>query len=369
MKNSKRIIHIDYLRAFVIMLVVSFHVSLSFMAKSPKWWYVKSEESSIIFTLLVVIADVFMMPLLFFIAGYVLPIYQIDDKTSLLLKKRIIKLGFPWIFCTILFAPFLSLYIADAMGHNITYIQMISSLFWTKEYYYQGPYWFLGILLSLQAIIILVNRFNKLASFINNIPTSLIWAMLLVIPAIGYSVGSYFYGVDNWESLIYLWSFQPSKILTYICYFLAGYVLHIKKLSPIINIRTSLACTLILSFIFIILKGRFENATDFSSFLLQGLTYSGLALFATSLLFAVFSRLFTIPNSFFSFLSHHTFVIYLVHLPIQVLTADFIIKTIPGIYLQWILLFSLTIILSIMVSYAVKIPCLLKKPKNILQIT
>ena len=147
MKSSDRLVRLDYLRTLIIMLVVAFHVSLTFMAEAPQWWYVKSSQTSMLFTLFVVIADVFMMPVLFFIAGYVMAFSLINTDASSFVKKRFKRIGLPWIVCTLTFAPILSLFMAQQLGHDTTYRQMISSLFWTKDYYYQGPYWFLGILL------------------------------------------------------------------------------------------------------------------------------------------------------------------------------------------------------------------------------
>lgn len=355
MKPLERMIHIDYLRTFIIMLVVAFHVSLTFMAKAPQWWYVKSDHTSLLFTLIVIILDVFMMPVLFFISGYVMPLGQTNYKSSHLIKNRVIKLGFPWIICTLFIAPFLSLSMAQALGHDVSYTQMISNLFWTKEYYYQGPYWFLGILLTLQIAIIVVNRSVGFTLFVKNIPTSAIWAVLLLIPFAGYSTGSFFFGVESWVSLLYLWSFQPSRILTYICYFLAGYTLGVKKTSFTINISVSAAGSVILATIFVILKGKFENSNVLSIYLLQGFCYSCLALLATTLLLAVFNRLFKKTNGLFSFLSRCSFNTYLIHLPLQVIVASLIIKTIPGLYLPWIVLYSLILLLSIVVSFILRI--------------
>lgn len=358
MKTSERIVYLDYLRTFIIMLVAAFHVSLTFMYKSPQWWYVKSNNTSILFTLFVIIADVFMMPVLFVISGYLTPIGQTKAGSSFFLKNRVIKLGFPWIICTFFFAPFLSVSMARALGHDISYLQMISRLFWTKDYCFQGPYWFLGILLTLQIVSTTANRSDKFKFIFNRLPTSAIWSMLLLIPIAGYSTGSFLYGIDGWQSILYLWSFQPSRVLTYVCYFFAGYIFNLKNQQPSINLAISGIGTLLLSLVFIVLKGRYENCTDFSGYLLQGLCYSGLAFFATCFLFTVFSRTFTKPNRLLSFLSSHSFSIYLIHLPLQVFTANIVTRTIHGIWFQWAVLYMIIIFISIIISLFFKFPAL-----------
>jgi len=361
MKSSDRLVRLDYLRTLIIMLVVAFHVSLTFMAEAPQWWYVKSSQTSMLFTLFVVIADVFMMPVLFFIAGYVMAFSLINTDASSFVKKRFKRIGLPWIVCTLTFAPILSLFMAQQLGHDTTYRQMISSLFWTKDYYYQGPYWFLGILLTFQLITAFADRSGKFKLFIRSIPTHVILISLLLIPAAGYSIGSFFYGNEGWQSILYIWSFQPSRILTYFCYFLSGYVLSVRKLPLAVNFVIPLVATVILGIIFIILKGESENTSSFLNLLFQGLTYSGLALSLTCLLFQLSERFLSKPVKFLSFLSCHSFSIYLVHLPIQILAAGLVIRTTSGTFLKWIILYSVIIFLSVILSIIAKVPKLPRK--------
>jgi len=361
MYSSERLFHLDYLRTLIILLVVAFHVSLTFMAKAPQWWYVKSSQTSMLLTLFVVIADVFMMPILFFIAGYVMALSLINTDTSSFVKKRLKRIGLPWIVCTLTFAPILSLFMAQQLGHHTSYIQMISSLFWTKGYYYQGPYWFLGILLTFQLITALADHSDKFKFFIRSIPIHVILISLLLIPTAGYSLGSFFYGNEGWQSILYIWSFQPSRILTYFCYFLSGYVLSVRKLPLAVNFVKPLVTTMILGIIFIILKGKSENTSSFLNLLFQGLTYSGLALSLTCLLFRLSERFLSKPIKFFSFLSCHSFSIYLVHLPIQISFAGLVIRTTFGIFLKWIILYNVIIILSVVLSIIIKVPKLPRK--------
>lgn len=60
----------DNLRAFVILLVVVFHTAIGYMQPSVEWWYVVDTQKSALFNLFVMNTDVFIMPIMFFIAGY-----------------------------------------------------------------------------------------------------------------------------------------------------------------------------------------------------------------------------------------------------------------------------------------------------------
>jgi fucose 4-O-acetylase-like acetyltransferase len=117
------------------------------MSKAPAWWYAKSDTTSILFTIFVIITDVFMMPILFAISGYVLSIQLKNIRGPVLLINRVKKLGIPWFICVLIFSPYLSLLMAKSLGKNLSYSEIITHYFWT-DYYSQGPYWFLSLLLT-----------------------------------------------------------------------------------------------------------------------------------------------------------------------------------------------------------------------------
>ena len=70
MPTSNRMVFLDNLRAFVVVLVIVLHGSMSYMAYAPSWWYVLDPQNSLLFTMLVLVVDVPIMPIMFFIAGY-----------------------------------------------------------------------------------------------------------------------------------------------------------------------------------------------------------------------------------------------------------------------------------------------------------
>ena len=70
MDQSNRIYFLDNLRAFVILLVVVLHGAMTYMAYAPPWWYVLDPDNSLFFTILVLLIDVPIMLIMFFVAGY-----------------------------------------------------------------------------------------------------------------------------------------------------------------------------------------------------------------------------------------------------------------------------------------------------------
>ena len=70
MKPSERLYFLDNLRAVVIVLVIVLHAAITYMAFAPEWWYVLDPERSLFFTMVVLLVDVPIMLIMFFVAGY-----------------------------------------------------------------------------------------------------------------------------------------------------------------------------------------------------------------------------------------------------------------------------------------------------------
>ena len=69
MTTSNRMLFLDNLRGFVVLLVIVLHGSMSYMAYAPTWWSVLDRQNRRSFTMLVLAIDVPIMPILLFIAG------------------------------------------------------------------------------------------------------------------------------------------------------------------------------------------------------------------------------------------------------------------------------------------------------------
>jgi hypothetical protein len=130
--------------------------------------------------------------------------------------------------------------------------------FLAKGYYYQGPYWFLGILLfSVKtALADTQTNSNSLSKVFHYIDPhfastdSNCWVFFRI----------FLYGMRMAKHSLYQ-SFQPSRILTYFCYFL-GFVLSVRKL-PLAVISLNVGNHNDIGDYFIILKGKSENTSIF----------------------------------------------------------------------------------------------------------
>ncbi len=104
MPESSRIHFLDNLRAFVVLLVIALHGLITYMAYAPDWYVVNREDSKF-FTLLVLLMDVPIMPIMFFIAGYfALPSLRKRGSSAFVIDK-LLRIGLPFAVGVLFLAP------------------------------------------------------------------------------------------------------------------------------------------------------------------------------------------------------------------------------------------------------------------------
>lgn len=105
-QNKDRAYFFDNIRYLIVLLVVVLHMGDAYSNYVP-WWPV-NDQNSRFFDFLLSIIDIFIMPTLFFIAGYFA--LQSIRKTNCLsfIKNKVIRLGIPWLIGIVLMQPILS---------------------------------------------------------------------------------------------------------------------------------------------------------------------------------------------------------------------------------------------------------------------
>ena len=223
MSSSNRLYFLDNLRAFVVLLVIVLHGSMTYMAFAPVWWYVLDQQNSLFFTMLVLLIDVPIMPILFFLAGYfALPSLQKRGSTQFL-KDKLLRIGIPWIFGALFLAPLSAYMIYYSRQVPMDYLTFWRTDFW-GELYQQSVYWFLGILF---AFFVLLGLAGMLSPRLRNatqkivLPTWKVYFAFVGLMAAGFFLATLFYPLDFWTHN-YVFVFQPERVPLYIGYFVLG---------------------------------------------------------------------------------------------------------------------------------------------------
>jgi fucose 4-O-acetylase-like acetyltransferase len=130
MSERPRLFFLDNLRAFVIVMVIVLHASITYMAYPPEWWYVLDPDRSDLFTMLVLLVDVPLMPALFFVAGYfALPSLERRGGGGFI-REKIVRLAIPWGLGVFFLAP-----LATYMTYVSRDVPMGYLEFWTTDFW------------------------------------------------------------------------------------------------------------------------------------------------------------------------------------------------------------------------------------------
>jgi glucan biosynthesis protein C len=229
MNQSIRLYFLDNLRAFVILLVVVLHGSMTYMAYAPPWWYVLDPQNSLFFTILVLLIDIPIMLVMFFIAGYFALPSLIKRGPAKFVKDKFARVGAPWLIGALFLAPPTAYMIYFSRGAPLTLLQFWTTTFWS-EGYQQSVYWFLGLLFLFFIVLSLAYTASERLCSASRRIAAPSWRLFVVFWAImsgGMLFMNQFFPVDAWFRDWYILVFQPERVPLYIGYFVLGIYAHL----------------------------------------------------------------------------------------------------------------------------------------------
>jgi surface polysaccharide O-acyltransferase-like enzyme len=234
-KATTRIVIFDYLRTFVIILVLVHHTVLAyvtFLQLNPATPFtfapvVDSQRWSG-FDLIVLFNDIWFMALLFFISGLFVWRSLTLKGSRIFLRDRLIRLGIPFVIGVLLLIPLAyfpgQLAIELIYGGSTNYID-----FWLGTAgFWSGPLWFLWLLLAFNVLMVILyltipyfgDTIGYRASAV--FKRSLVFfGVLLAISTAAYLPMALAFGPGHWTTSG-PFHFQTSRLLLYLVYFLAG---------------------------------------------------------------------------------------------------------------------------------------------------
>ena len=218
---------LDNLRVFIIFLVVLLHASLSYMAYAPEWWYVVDPTRSLFFTAVVLLVDVPIMLIMFFLAGYFAYPSLARRGAAAFMRDKVVRIGIPWVFGSLVLAPPTAYMIYFSRKIPMTLWTFWRTDFWGKAYQ-QSVYWYLGVLLLLFALTALAFTLSRrFASWPRAAirPTGLFFALFLLAMTAGSLAIGLHHPLDEW-SHNYVFVYQPTRVPLYLGYFALGILAH-----------------------------------------------------------------------------------------------------------------------------------------------
>lgn len=126
----ERLYFLDNLKTCIVVLMVVFHAAMSYMAYAPEWWYVLDGDSSLVGTVFVLWADVFIMPVMFFVAGYfALPSLARHGRIGFWRKKGV-HIILPWLVGALVCAPYIAYLTIASRPNPMDFPTFYIQLFW-----------------------------------------------------------------------------------------------------------------------------------------------------------------------------------------------------------------------------------------------
>ncbi len=224
MSERPRLFFLDNLRAFAIVMVIVLHASITYMAYAPEWWYVLDPDRSVTFTWLVLVVDVPIMPVLFFVAGYfALPSLQRRGLEGFI-REKVVRLAIPWILAVVFLAPLVTYMTYVSRDNPMGYLEFWTTDFWGPMFQ-QAVYWFLGVLfacfLGLAWVYAASTRLQASVPRAEQ-PRARLFVAFIALTAAGSILVAPSFGLDDWLPLSLLFVVQPARIAFYVGYFILG---------------------------------------------------------------------------------------------------------------------------------------------------
>ena len=350
-----RLYFFDHLRAFIILLVIIVHASMTYMAFPPEWWYVIEPESSLGFTALVLVLDVANMQILFFIAGFFA--YPSIEKygPGRFMRQKLLRIGLPWVVGVVFLAPLVTYLIPVTRGFAGPYLEFWTRDFW-GQFYQQSVYWFLGILLLIFGVFAALYNSETSLQAIARQPQAPTWRLLAgfwAMTTLWYLLVSVVMPADTWMNAVKVFVFQPARLLLYPAFF--GFGIYADRRGwfraggyrPPLDSWVGLA--LMTSLAYLAVRWFWPDGS-FANLLAQAALFNAMCLSVLMALAALFQAHVNQPGRFWSSLSRNAYGIYYLH-PLILYPLAYVALAIPGsIYLEVVLLVVVTILIAWTIS-------------------
>jgi peptidoglycan/LPS O-acetylase OafA/YrhL len=378
---NNRILWIDYLRSFIIILVVAHHSALAYttFATFNKEVYILStnpvvdSQRWIGTDILVFFNDIFFMSLMFLISGMFVIKSLNKKRRNAFIRERYNRLFIPFlagVSLLMLIAHYPGYMLAHGEGKIGNYIFD----FFFVEGWPVGPPWFIWVLFSFNLIFAAIypsikNHINKLSEIVSglrNKPVTFVLTFIFVSWLL-YTPLALLFGPFSWFS-IGPFDAQKSRILLYFGYFVIGTVIgNIDPEKELFSDKSSLVkkwplwiFLSLLAFSTLLFWNRLTfmigltNTSNVSGQLFYYLVYMSSCLLSCLAFLTLFKALVKTPKKWMETLGPISFSIYLVHYIFVIWSQYYLTKVEIAAPLKFVITFSISLGLSWITSILLK---------------
>jgi|GEM_PF-256561 len=363
---KRRMYFFDNLKVFVILLMVVFHIAMGYTTWDLKWWWVNDIKKDNFFDLFVLETDVYIMPIMFMIAGYFAAMVLVKKEVSKFWQEKIQRIVLPWIGGVVFIAPL--------VGYSVVFSRTDTPpnyfYFWTNifiDYYHQAAFWFLGVLTLFFLLLTVAYQFKpsyfKKSSQIS-IPSGWFFPIFTLITAAFFFVGNLFFWNDAWVNLKYILVLQPVRIGLYLCYFGLGVYAWKNSWFTQEGYNPRLLpwgiSAFVMLFVFLAYRVAFTLVPITSAMNKAGhaLTFAVFCITATFALIALFQKFVDSDAYLWRRLAANSYTIYFIH-PCVVIPLAYLVQNLEvNIWIKYLGVSISTVVLCFLISEYIITPIL-----------
>jgi glucan biosynthesis protein C len=223
---SGRVYFLDNLKTFIILLVVFFHSAYAYSIYYSEDWYVIDLQKNLFFDLFITFAFAFMMPVMFFVAGYFGDRSLARKGQLSFWRDKFYRIIIPWALGVLILAP------ARGYMHSLSrnlypsYLNYWAHYFFGKEYqtHGQAQFYFLGMLTLFYAVLSVVYLIHRPIGNASNKPTkpsSLFFILFGLATGLIFFVGNLVIDETMWPKIA-IFDVPGTRFIPYMCYFFLG---------------------------------------------------------------------------------------------------------------------------------------------------
>lgn len=371
MPNSNRLMFLDNIRYFIIFFVMLQHVALIYIGQAGNVFLQR------LFQLIVSITDVFMMPPLFFFAGYFALNSITRHGTANFISGKFKRIWLPWLAGVILLIP-ISIYLlriaeleASPLRYGLFFLAfMKSAVTFHTGYYISGEFgprhlWFLS---NLFVLFLCFAGYRELKRQVSgnlfpllddssqkSAPPLAVLFIAAVLSGLAFFAASMIF---TWGyrtiTILNLVYFEPSRITFYIIYFITGVYAasrgwfsgETKLGNPVCWAVSGIVILVLFSYVILFMSSNLTVTGKFLASLLRAALC--ISMFGAMLTYsrAYWNR----PNPIDTFFSRNSYTVYIIHYPINAAFAVLLMTLSVPVIVKAAILFLATATLSYLAS-------------------
>ena len=332
--------------------MIIFHIGLCYIAGPLPWWYVLNPELKIEMTYWILLTDMFIMPMMFYISGY-FAIQAMAKKTGMTFwKARWLRIGIPWLIGIAVFAPIVSFLMPYSRGLTSDFSTYLWNYYFLNpatgrpgEFFNQVPYWYLGVLMVFYGLLYTYCRINRnyaVQKIKADAPKW--WFFLLIVLFIFLNSTIIDMITKNeylWVPISYLFVIQPSRMLIYVLFFYLGvYSWKHRWFESDGYVPSAAKWSIPLTFSCILLPWSFCHsmsyvANEFQYLLIISIAHALLLTTAVFGSLGIFYRYFNYTNKFLGELAANSYTMYYCHIWFVFLPVLYMVPWSISPFLKW----------------------------------